>query len=648
MATYSVFSSLISGVQRGVDLSANTLAVLAIQIDGILLSSAVGSGNEGSELVGDFNSYTNFTPTAATVKGALSGIDAKLGSAGSGSVTSVALADDSTTPIYSIGGSPVTTAGTLTLTLNTQAANLVFAGPASGSAAEPTFRSLVAGDLPSLSGTYANIALSNLSATSINASLVPASNNSLNLGNTSAAWANLYIATIINNASDYKVSVLDGNLIDGSSTTSIAWAARELIDSSSAVQLSWSTSGVEFNQLTASTVPYISAGKILTSSAVTPTQLGYLSGASGTTGTGNLVFSASPTFTGTLSAAAASLSGALNMNSNQINNLASPSVSTDAANKGYVDAAISGLTWKGPVAAYSNANVALTGSTPLVIDGYTVLDGDLLLLGNQTTASQNGEYAAAVSGGSYTLTANGQPTAAGDAWLVLNGTAYADSAFVATAAVPAAEFVQFAGPNAFMFTAPLSLSGNTVSLNYDGTTLNLNGSNQLEVANSGITDVQIATSVFDQVTITGGAGTPAAVQQAPNVSISIVAGQAFAANTSYPVRWGIVANSESQGNVYAADTDTSSFDEFYVIGVAQSPTAVSIGQNIEITKYGLYALGSADTAFASGTQGMPAFLGSGGVITNVAPTASGQAVSRIGIIVDTNIIDIMPQVVGVN
>lgn len=36
------------------------------------------------------------------------------------------------------------------------------------------------------------------------------------------------------------------------------------------------------------------------SSATTATQVGYLSGASGTTGTGNLVFSASPTFTGTV------------------------------------------------------------------------------------------------------------------------------------------------------------------------------------------------------------------------------------------------------------------------------------------------------------------------------------------------------------
>jgi hypothetical protein len=65
---------------------------------------------------------------------------------GSGTVTSVALALPS---IFTVSGSPITTTGTLTGTLNTQNANLVFAGPSSGGAAGPTFRALVAADLPS-------------------------------------------------------------------------------------------------------------------------------------------------------------------------------------------------------------------------------------------------------------------------------------------------------------------------------------------------------------------------------------------------------------------------------------------------------------------------------------------------------------------
>ena len=67
------------------------------------------------------------------------------GGGGSGTVTSVSL----TLPSFmSVSGSPVTTSGTFTVTLATQAANAVFAGPTSGSAAAPTFRALVAADLP--------------------------------------------------------------------------------------------------------------------------------------------------------------------------------------------------------------------------------------------------------------------------------------------------------------------------------------------------------------------------------------------------------------------------------------------------------------------------------------------------------------------
>src|SRR5271165_1602472 len=44
--------------------------------------------------------------------------------------------------------------GAVTLTLGNQSANTVFAGPTSGGATTPTFRALVAADIPSLSGLY--------------------------------------------------------------------------------------------------------------------------------------------------------------------------------------------------------------------------------------------------------------------------------------------------------------------------------------------------------------------------------------------------------------------------------------------------------------------------------------------------------------
>jgi hypothetical protein len=62
-----------------------------------------------------------------------------------GTVTSVAL----TVPaILSVAGSPITSSGTLAVTLATETANTVFSGATSGGAATPTFRALVTADLP--------------------------------------------------------------------------------------------------------------------------------------------------------------------------------------------------------------------------------------------------------------------------------------------------------------------------------------------------------------------------------------------------------------------------------------------------------------------------------------------------------------------
>lgn len=65
-----------------------------------------------------------------------------------GSVTSVALTDS--TGIFNISGSPITTSGTLSLaSLQSQSANTFLAAP-NGSSGAPTFRSIVATDIPTL------------------------------------------------------------------------------------------------------------------------------------------------------------------------------------------------------------------------------------------------------------------------------------------------------------------------------------------------------------------------------------------------------------------------------------------------------------------------------------------------------------------
>lgn len=79
---------------------------------------------------------------------------------GSAGVSSVAI----TVPAdKSVAGSPITTTGTIAITDNTQSANTFKVGPASGAAATPTYRTLVAADLNSLAFTAGSIPFGNAS-----------------------------------------------------------------------------------------------------------------------------------------------------------------------------------------------------------------------------------------------------------------------------------------------------------------------------------------------------------------------------------------------------------------------------------------------------------------------------------------------------
>jgi hypothetical protein len=111
---------------------------------GVTFSSTVALGSSATATTPAANDSSTAVATTAWVQNEISGL-------AGGTVTSVAM----TVPNFlSVSGSPITTSGTLAVSLATQTANLVFAGPGSGSAAAPTFRSLVASDIPSLSGVY--------------------------------------------------------------------------------------------------------------------------------------------------------------------------------------------------------------------------------------------------------------------------------------------------------------------------------------------------------------------------------------------------------------------------------------------------------------------------------------------------------------
>src|SRR5216683_2856026 len=105
------------------------------------------------------NADVSASAAIAYAKLNLTGLIVNADLTGGGTVTSVAM----TVPAgFAIGGSPITTAGTLALSLSTETANFLWAGPTTGAASAPTFRALVNADLPLtgvVAGTYPKVTL---------------------------------------------------------------------------------------------------------------------------------------------------------------------------------------------------------------------------------------------------------------------------------------------------------------------------------------------------------------------------------------------------------------------------------------------------------------------------------------------------------
>jgi hypothetical protein len=194
--------------------------------------------------------------------------------------------------------------------------------------------------------------------------------------------------------------------------------------------------------------------------------------------------------------------GVVDVTDSRITGVASPVGATDAANKAYVDNAVTGLTFKDAVNLLSNSNVALTGSSgTLVIDGHAQLvaadTGYRILLKAQTTDSENGIYTYSDNGTTYTLTrstdADVYTELQGAAVFVLEGVTYAQTGWTETnytlTSFAGQTWVQFSGSGAYVAGEGLTLTGTTFNVGAgDGISVTANAvSLSSSVAGNGLT-----------------------------------------------------------------------------------------------------------------------------------------------------------------
>ena len=170
------------------------------------------------------------------------------------------------------------------------------------------------------------------------------------------------------------------------------------------------------------------------------------------------------------------MGGTLNMSTNKITNLPSPTDDADAATKGYVDATASGLDVKASVRVATTANVNLGSdlSNGFSVDGVVLSSGDRVLVKEQTDASENGIYVVQAAGAAVRATDfdSDSEVTSGAFTFVEEGSSQANNGYVLVTAdaitVGSTDmaFEQFSGAGQIEAGAGIKKNGNELFLSF--------------------------------------------------------------------------------------------------------------------------------------------------------------------------------------
>ena len=317
----------------------------------------------------------------------------------------------------------------------------------------------------------------------------------------------------------------------------------------------------------------------------------------------------------------------------KLTGVGTPTLSTDAANKGYVDAAVVGIDWKPSVRAASLSNVSSISGL-LTIDGVTVVAGDRVLLKDQSTGSQNGIYIAA--SGAWARSSDLDTTAtkvAGFAVFVEEGS-QADTGWVCTSNEPitvgtdALAFVQFTGLGEVTAGAGLTKTGNTMDVGTASTARIVVNADNIDLATvsqsnttpASTTNFVSAITVDSYGRVSGVATTSHSDASTSAKGIASFASGTFSVTTgAVDVKSGGISNTQLANSSITVTAGTN-------ITVSGSP--VALGGSVTVGITGQVAVANGGTG-ASTAAGARTNLSAAGKYTTTNPglTQSGGAVT---------------------
>ena len=186
----------------------------------------------------------------------------------------------------------------------------------------------------------------------------------------------------------------------------------------------------------------------------------------------------------------------INVNNNYIINVPNPVDATDVANKAYVDLVKQGLFVKDSVqvATSTALNINTDVIVGSIIDDYTLVNGDRVLIKNQTNAIQNGIYI--VDGSNpptRSVDLDDGMNAAGTFMFIENGTHNANTGWICnttTSDIVGTDqitFTQFTGTALLVGGAAITKNVNVLDVNVDNFSIEIDtGSDSLRLSSTGL------------------------------------------------------------------------------------------------------------------------------------------------------------------
>lgn len=286
------------------------------------------------------------------------------------------------------------------------------------------------------------------------------------------------------------------------------------------------------------------------------------------------------------------------MNNQRITDVATPSNPNDVATKEYVDAVAEGLhihascdaattgtlaSITGGTVTYNNGtnglNATLTLSVALTtLDGYSLQNGDRILVKDQATTAHNGIYTWGPGGTVLTRATDfntGAEIAGGDFTFVTNGSQYNNTGWVQTEGVvnvgtDAVVFQQFSGTGTYTATNGVLLTGTNFTFNPDSTgglqTGAIGASIKLQT-NSGLSTTSNGLAVGAGSGISVGTNT-VSVNLAAASGLNTTSGLAVGAGTGITVSTNTIA------------IDTSVVARKYSVSLSGSSTSYTVTHNL--------------------------------------------------------------------